>query len=182
MADLVAVPEWTQVRQKGGLDPLGLQAPSIRLYQALVPGISNVTLRTRYYGFYPWLSEEYPLIALPRNDGLRTRSRSMARLTGLEPPPGAVGCISGDIGPLGWTVDSGGPGGAGHSAGGGQEASRPKYGGSTTKPKGATKMNVGGPVGARVPGNGSQYASAKAASGDRRFWRDPPALVPASRS
>jgi hypothetical protein len=59
MANLVAVPEWTQVRQKGGLDPLGLQAPSIRLYQSLVPGISNVTLRTRYYGFYPWLSEEY---------------------------------------------------------------------------------------------------------------------------
>ncbi|MDA9420975.1 hypothetical protein [Bradyrhizobium sp. CCBAU 53380] len=59
MTDLVAVPEWTQVRQKGGLDPLGLQAPSIRLYQSLVPGISNVTLRTRYYGLYPWLSEEY---------------------------------------------------------------------------------------------------------------------------
>ncbi|MBB4263755.1 hypothetical protein [Bradyrhizobium sp. CIR3A] len=59
MDDLVAVPEWTQVRQKSGLDPLGLQAPSIRLYQALVPGISNVTLRTRYYGLYPWLSEEY---------------------------------------------------------------------------------------------------------------------------
>jgi hypothetical protein len=37
MDDLVAVPEWTQVRQKSGLDPLGLQAPSIRLYQALVP-------------------------------------------------------------------------------------------------------------------------------------------------
>ncbi|MGY3396459.1 hypothetical protein ACVWW6_009050 [Bradyrhizobium sp. USDA 3311] len=59
MNDLVAVPEWTQVRQKGGLDPLGLQAPSIRLYQALVPGISNVTLRARYYGLYPWLSEGY---------------------------------------------------------------------------------------------------------------------------
>jgi hypothetical protein len=65
----------------------------------------------------------------------------MARLTCLEPPPGAVGRISGDIGPLGWTVDSGGPGGAGHSAGGGQEASRPKYAGPTIKPKGATKMN-----------------------------------------
>src|SRR5450631_1575984 len=59
MDDLVVVPEWTRVLQKSGLDPLGLQAPSIRLYQALVPGISNVTPRTRYYGFYPWLSEEY---------------------------------------------------------------------------------------------------------------------------
>jgi hypothetical protein len=50
MNDLMAVPEWTQVRQKSGLDPLGLQAASVRLYQALLPGISNVTLRTRYYG------------------------------------------------------------------------------------------------------------------------------------
>ena len=47
MDDLVAAPEWTQVRQKSGLDPLGLQAASVRLYQALLPGISNVTLRTR---------------------------------------------------------------------------------------------------------------------------------------
>lgn len=30
-----------------------------RLYQNLVPGISNVTLRTRYYGFYAWLSKDY---------------------------------------------------------------------------------------------------------------------------
>jgi hypothetical protein len=59
MDDLVAAPEWTQVRQKSGLDPLGLQAASVRLYQALLPGISNVTLRTRYYGLYAWLSEQY---------------------------------------------------------------------------------------------------------------------------
>ncbi|MDA9396275.1 hypothetical protein WN73_37825 [Bradyrhizobium sp. CCBAU 45394] len=59
MNDLMAVPEWTQVRQKSGLDPLGLQAASVRLYQALLPGISNVTLRTRYYGLYAWLSEQY---------------------------------------------------------------------------------------------------------------------------
>jgi hypothetical protein len=59
MDDLVAVPEWTQVRQKSGQDPLGLQAPSVRLYQALAPGIGNATLRARYYGLYPWLSEEY---------------------------------------------------------------------------------------------------------------------------
>jgi hypothetical protein len=59
MDDFAAVPSWTQVRQKSGLDPLGLQAPSIRLYQDLIPGISNVTLRARYYGLYPWLSQEY---------------------------------------------------------------------------------------------------------------------------
>jgi hypothetical protein len=55
----LAVPEWTEVQQKSGLDPLGFQAASVRLYQELVPGISNVTLRTRYYGFYPWLSRHF---------------------------------------------------------------------------------------------------------------------------
>jgi hypothetical protein len=59
MDDLVAVPEWTQVQQKSGLDPLGMQASGVRLYQDLLPGISNVTLRIRYYGLYPWLTNDY---------------------------------------------------------------------------------------------------------------------------
>jgi hypothetical protein len=49
MDALVALPEWTQVQQKGGLDPLGLQAAGVRLYQTLVPGISNVTLVGRQH-------------------------------------------------------------------------------------------------------------------------------------
>jgi hypothetical protein len=56
---LSAMPEWTELRQKGGLDPLGMQASSVNLYQRLVPGISNVTLRIRYYGLYAWLSRTY---------------------------------------------------------------------------------------------------------------------------
>ncbi len=56
---LVAFPEWTEFRQKSGLDPLGMQAASVNLYQRLVPGISNVTLRIRYYGLYAWLSRTY---------------------------------------------------------------------------------------------------------------------------
>ena len=55
----VAFPEWTELRQKSGLDPLGMQAASVDLYQRLVPGISNVTLRIRYYGLYAWLSRTY---------------------------------------------------------------------------------------------------------------------------
>jgi hypothetical protein len=54
-----ALPEWTELRQKGGLDPLGMQASSVSLYQRLVPGISNVTLRIRYYGLYAWISRTY---------------------------------------------------------------------------------------------------------------------------
>ena len=38
-----------------GLDHLGTQAPCISLYSRLLPGISNVTDRARYYSLYPWL-------------------------------------------------------------------------------------------------------------------------------
>lgn len=58
MADL-NLPEWTEYRTKDGLDPLGMQNSSVSLYQTLVPGIGNVTLRVRYYGLYAWLSWIY---------------------------------------------------------------------------------------------------------------------------
>ena len=45
----VGYPEWTSLEKKRGLDPLGMQTTSVALYQQLVPGISNVTLRVRYY-------------------------------------------------------------------------------------------------------------------------------------
>ncbi len=57
--ETIAYPEWTEYRKKRGLDPLGMQNTSVALYQNLLPGISNVTLRMRYYGFYAWLSLEY---------------------------------------------------------------------------------------------------------------------------
>jgi hypothetical protein len=55
----VASPDWTEYRKKNGLDPLGMQNSSISLYQRLLPGISNVTLRVRYYGLYAWLAAHY---------------------------------------------------------------------------------------------------------------------------
>ena len=55
----IAYPEWTEYRKKNGLDPLGLQNTSVGIYQKLIPGISNVTLRVRYYGFYAWLAAVY---------------------------------------------------------------------------------------------------------------------------
>jgi hypothetical protein len=54
-----AKPEWTQPTDKRGLDPLGLQTSGISIYQELLPGISNVTLRMRPYGLYVWLTEAY---------------------------------------------------------------------------------------------------------------------------
>ncbi len=42
-----------------GLDPLGLQNPSIQAYSHLLPGLNNVTSRIRNYSFYCWLLSEY---------------------------------------------------------------------------------------------------------------------------
>ena len=52
-------PEWTEFSEKNGLDPLGMQNSSVDLYQTFLPGISNVTLRMRYYGLYAWLCRNY---------------------------------------------------------------------------------------------------------------------------
>ena len=41
--------------QVGGLDHLAVQAPCINVYGSLLPGITNVTDRARYYSFYPWV-------------------------------------------------------------------------------------------------------------------------------
>jgi hypothetical protein len=41
------------------LDPLGAQAPAINIYGQLLPGITNVTDRARYYSFYPWMVWAY---------------------------------------------------------------------------------------------------------------------------
>lgn len=56
---MVAEPEWTERADKRGLDPLGMQNAGVALYQSLLPGISNVTLRMRYYGYYCWVSDAY---------------------------------------------------------------------------------------------------------------------------
>lgn len=43
----------------GGRDPLGLQATSVATYSRLLPGITNVTNRVRYWSFYCWLIHLY---------------------------------------------------------------------------------------------------------------------------
>lgn len=50
------VPEWTKAGYWSlGRDPLGMQATSVRIYRTLVPGLTNVTNRLRYYSFYCWV-------------------------------------------------------------------------------------------------------------------------------
>jgi hypothetical protein len=42
-----------------GQDMLGMQNTSISTYATLLPGLTNLTRRIRYYGFYVWLLEQY---------------------------------------------------------------------------------------------------------------------------
>ena len=42
-----------------GRDPLGVQNSSIKTYGKLLPGLTNLTLRLRYYGFYMWVLDEF---------------------------------------------------------------------------------------------------------------------------
>jgi len=51
---------WVQPAQPiRGLDHIGVQAPCIALYGQLLPGVTNVTDRARYYSFYPWLIRSF---------------------------------------------------------------------------------------------------------------------------
>lgn len=42
-----------------GLDNLGAQQPCIAIYSRLLPGITNVTDRAVYFGFYPWFMRTF---------------------------------------------------------------------------------------------------------------------------
>ncbi|HVW25698.1 MAG TPA: hypothetical protein VHC69_10025 [Polyangiaceae bacterium] len=42
-----------------GQDHLGTQAPCVSIFTDLLPGITNVTSRARYYSFYPWFLWSY---------------------------------------------------------------------------------------------------------------------------
>ncbi len=53
---MTGLADWTKPGSfSAGRDPLGFQAASVRLYTLLVPGLTNVTNRLRYYSFYCWM-------------------------------------------------------------------------------------------------------------------------------
>ena len=57
---MISITGWVkQPKPAVGLDHLGSQAPCINLYGRLLPGITNVTDRARYYSFYPWFFWAY---------------------------------------------------------------------------------------------------------------------------
>jgi|25_taG_2_1085351.scaffolds.fasta_scaffold00813_12 hypothetical protein len=53
---------------KTGRDALGVQSASIALYARLLPGMTNLTLRLRYYSFYSWLLKEYDKLPIPAHE------------------------------------------------------------------------------------------------------------------
>jgi hypothetical protein len=59
MARTTIIPQWLKSTHVTGLDQLGIQVVSIALYGDLLPGLTNVTDRVRYYSFYPWLLHRY---------------------------------------------------------------------------------------------------------------------------
>src|SRR5690348_18237342 len=51
-----------------GLDHLGIEVVSANIYGALLPGLTNVTDRARYYSFYPWVLHRYAQSSPPVPD------------------------------------------------------------------------------------------------------------------
>ncbi len=51
--------QWTTKGRIGGLDPLAMLAPIEACYGRLLPGISSVTVKFRYYAFFSWWIDEY---------------------------------------------------------------------------------------------------------------------------
>ena len=77
-----AEPQWTERSAYSlGRDPLGMQATSVRIYRSLVPGLTNVTNRLRYYSFYCWAMD---LWARRRARGQR---KAMARTSSVALKP-----------------------------------------------------------------------------------------------
>jgi hypothetical protein len=60
--DTESLPDWNKPGTfSAGRDPLGLQAASVRLYTDLLPGLTNVTNRLRYFSFYCWVVRKFEL-------------------------------------------------------------------------------------------------------------------------
>lgn len=55
-ANIAPFPFWgSKTNSKGGRDPLAVQNSSVVIYTNMITGITNVTVRVRYNGFFCWL-------------------------------------------------------------------------------------------------------------------------------
>lgn len=74
-------------QESSGLDHLGVQAPCIQIYGDLLPGITNVTDRARYYSFFPWLLNEFEKRGWRSPEEIQTmlrRAECLLTLVGLR--------------------------------------------------------------------------------------------------
>lgn len=92
-APAINFPVWTHLQKRNGLDPLGMQNSSVSLYQTFLPGISNVTLRMRYYGLYAWLCRTYA-----QSEGSEDPERWKCFLRRAEALYALVACHAGGAG------------------------------------------------------------------------------------
>lgn len=61
---------------KAGRDPMGIENSSVATYGCLLPGLTNLTSRIRYYSFFCWLLNEYDLNGKQR---FKTHQRNFVR-------------------------------------------------------------------------------------------------------
>ncbi len=98
----VNLPTWSQAsRPTLGRDPLGIQATSVRVYRDLVPGLTNVTNRLRYYSFYCWVIRQYETTQHVDDETrwrifVRRSEALYALASELEDPEGTGGLAGGD--------------------------------------------------------------------------------------
>ncbi len=85
-------PEWTEIGQDTGLDPLAMQRPIELVFQSLLPGISTITLRLRYYSFFAWLLEAYA-----KRKGVTSDYDSFRRFHRKAEALFALTCARGDV-------------------------------------------------------------------------------------
>lgn len=71
-------PEWTELGQEAGLDPLGMQRPIEVIYQSLLPGISTITLRLESSPFKTWNTAH---LDHKRNSGHSCKAQLMATVS-----------------------------------------------------------------------------------------------------
>ena len=103
---MAQVTDWTKPGSfSAGRDPLGFQAASVRLYTSLVPGLTNVTNRLRYYSFYCWVVWQFEQIHHTSRDDkwiefIRRCEAAIALACQIGDAPNAYGMAGSDWGRL----------------------------------------------------------------------------------
>jgi len=87
------LPRWTEKYSKAesGRDHLAYESVGVSMLERLLPGISNITMRARYYSFFPWVIYRFFKSEEPKTYGefrtyLKTKSLAFLYANGLCHP------------------------------------------------------------------------------------------------